>query len=117
MSYNIVEDNDIALDNHTGGIHEINKYLAKVEKERKKQNLDKTYKTEVKIIEGPWLYETEEFVFFFYDWHNKMIYGLKESKNMFKNGIMFFYYDADVREGNFHSGLLKFACYDENIYK
>ncbi|EGR29407.1 kelch motif family protein, putative [Ichthyophthirius multifiliis] len=70
-----------------------------------------------KVYEGPRNYLWRRNAFHFYDPHNKFIYCINDSNNIFEKGIRYSYFDTSLQNGDFKEGNLRFACSTEEIYE
>lgn len=53
--------------------------------------------------------------FHFFDPHNKFVYCVLDSNNIFERGIRFTYFDTSIVKGDFKEGNLRFACSTEEV--
>lgn len=67
------------------------------------------------VYEGPRNYLWRRRSFHFFDPHNKFIYCILDSVNIFERGIRFSYFDTSLDKGDFKDGNLRFACSTEEV--
>ncbi|KAL4435095.1 hypothetical protein ABPG74_003588 [Tetrahymena malaccensis] len=92
-----------------------NSYIVQVQYKQDQIGSD-DWNEQIRIYEGPRNYLWRRKAFHFYDPHNKFIYCILDSLNIFERGIRYSYFDTSVEKGDFKDGNLRFACSTEDIF-